>query len=76
MVNLKQIRAARGWLGWSQKDLSEASGVSQRTIAGLEKERRIPNDRTLNDIARAFEDAGVVFLSDDQGLGIGIKQTS
>lgn len=31
-----QIRAARGWLGWSVKDLSEASGVSPATINRFE----------------------------------------
>ena len=33
----RQISGARGVLGWSRKDLSQASGVSERAIEELEK---------------------------------------
>lgn len=71
MINAKQCRAARAWLAWSQDDLAEQSLVSKRAIAGFELEKTIPHDRTLRDLQRAFEDAGVTFLMNGaQGIGL------
>ena len=35
-LSIRQVKAARALLGWSQNDLVEASGVSYATIARLE----------------------------------------
>jgi transcriptional regulator with XRE-family HTH domain len=61
-----QCRAARGLLGWSQTQLAEASKVATKTIADFERESRTPYDRTLADIERAFEAAGVEFTNGGQ----------
>jgi transcriptional regulator with XRE-family HTH domain len=58
-----QSRAARGLLGWSQAQLAEASKVATKTIADFERESRTPYDRTLADVRRAFEAAGVSFTN-------------
>lgn len=77
MINAKQCRAARAWLAWSQDDLAEQSLVSKRAIAGFELEKTIPHDRTLRDLQRAFEDAGVTFLMNGaQGIGLQESQTN
>ncbi|MFD1694966.1 helix-turn-helix domain-containing protein [Roseibium aestuarii] len=73
MINAKQCRAARAWLGWSQEDLSKASLVSKRAIASFELEKSVPHDRTLHDLKRAIEDAGIEFLMSG-AIGIGLRE--
>jgi len=61
----RQIRAARGILGWSARETAERSGLSLPTIQRLEKYAGISptvQERTLNDLKRAFEMAGVEFI--------------
>ncbi len=62
MISARQCEAARGWLSWTRNSLAEASSVAERTIARFETGSSVPNDRTLQDIKRAFEDAGIEFL--------------
>lgn len=50
-----QIRAARGLLDWSQKDLAERAGVTEATIRNSEKDGATPNAKTLDKIQGAFE---------------------
>jgi transcriptional regulator with XRE-family HTH domain len=64
-ISVAQLRAARGLVGWSQTQLAEASKVSRATIADFEIGKRTPYTRTIEEIQRALEGAGVVFL----GLG-------
>lgn len=59
-----QVRAARAWLNWSQEDLSERSGVSQKSIARYEQERCVAYANTLAKLRQAFECAGVAFEFD------------
>lgn len=73
MINAKQCRAARAWLGWSQDELAERASCARRTIAAFEQEKSVPFDRTLRDIQRALEDAGIVFLMDGT-RGIGLRE--
>ena len=49
-----RVRAARVELGWSQRGLSEYSGVSQTGICLIETGRRSPTDATLGPIAAAL----------------------
>ncbi len=77
MISGKQCRAARAWLGWSQDDLAERADVARRTIAAFEKEKSVPYDRTLRDIQKALEDAGIEFLMDvdtTAGTGPGLRE--
>jgi transcriptional regulator with XRE-family HTH domain len=63
MISGSQIRAARGFLRWSIKDLAERSGVSWPTIQRLEQDDGIPNTKaqTLLDVKKALEIAGIEF---------------
>ncbi|MEP2757739.1 MAG: helix-turn-helix domain-containing protein [Hyphomicrobiales bacterium] len=74
MINAKQCRAARAWLGWSQDDLAEKAECARRTIAAFEQEKSVPFDRTLRDIQRTLEDAGITFLMDG-ARGIGLQES-
>jgi transcriptional regulator with XRE-family HTH domain len=69
MITPEQCRAARALLNWSQGDLREKTKVSQKTISDFELGLRKPYDRTLLDIRRAFEDAGVIFFDPEEGIG-------
>jgi predicted transcriptional regulator len=72
MVNPKQIRAARGWLGISQEDLARRSGVAKRTIARFEKNLSVPYDRTLRDLQDCLEAMGIEFIFEET-VGVGIR---
>lgn len=63
MITSAQIRAARGLLNWSRKDLAESSGISFASMMRLESFDGVPssNIKTLNALKKAFEDAGVEF---------------
>jgi transcriptional regulator with XRE-family HTH domain len=75
MLEPAQIRAARALLGWRQEDLSKASGVGTATIQRIEKSDRPTTGyvSTLMRIQAAFEDAGVLFIEDDEMAGIGLR---
>lgn len=63
MILSAQIRAARSLLRWTANDLAQASGVSIATIKRIEAQDGVPEShaRTLQDLKRAFEGAGIEF---------------
>lgn len=61
------IRASRAFLGWSQKELSNRSGVSVPSINRMERMERTPKLETLWRLEKAIEAAGVTFRSRDSG---------
>lgn len=77
MITSAQIRAARGLLNWSRKDLAEKSGVSFASMMRLESFDGVPssNVKTLEALKKAFEDAGVEFTgTPDSQAGIRWKK--
>jgi transcriptional regulator with XRE-family HTH domain len=71
-ISSAQCRGARGLLGWSQTDLSEASKTATKTIADFERGAREPYARTLEDVRGALEKAGIEFI-DENGGGAGVR---
>jgi transcriptional regulator with XRE-family HTH domain len=67
-VSIKQIKAARELLGWSQGEMASASGVSIPTIKRLEaKSGELGGrDETREKIRATLEAAGVEFTNGDQ----------
>lgn len=63
MITSAQIRAARGLLDWSRRELAEKSGVGFSSLLRLESFEGIPssNVKTLEALKKAFEEAGVEF---------------
>ncbi len=62
-------------MGWSQSDLAKESKVSRAAIAAIEGGTRESYDRTMYDIIRAFQDAGIEFFTasndhDERGEGV------
>nr|WP_272913236.1 helix-turn-helix transcriptional regulator [Methylobacterium sp. SyP6R] len=72
MLSPMQCRAGRAMLNWSREDLAEKSGVSRQTLADFETEKRKPYDRTLADIVRVMQAAGLEFIPENGG-GAGIR---
>ena len=71
-ISPAQCRAARALLAWSQDDLAGASKVSKPTIANFEAGNSQPYARTLEDLSRALEAAGVQFIPENGG-GPGVR---
>ena len=72
----EQSRAARGWLGWSQRELAQRAGVALNTVHEFEIGRRTPTPNNLAALRHAVEDAGIRLLFDQQGQGAGIVRQS
>jgi predicted transcriptional regulator len=75
-ISIRQIKAARSLLGWSQDHLADASGVSKPTIGRLEATDN--NDpvggrvETGEALVTALEKAGVEFIAENGG-GAGVR---
>jgi transcriptional regulator with XRE-family HTH domain len=67
-----QCRAARALLGWSQDELGERARVAQKTITKFESEARVPHPRTVEALAKALEDAGILFLEATEIIVVGV----
>lgn len=74
MVSVRQIKAGRALLGWSQSDLAAKSGVSEPTIARLESMDGQLGGReaTAQRIRAALEEGGIQFI-DENGGGPGVR---
>ncbi len=74
MISIRQVKAARSLLAWSQDDLASRSGVSKPTIARLETaDGEIGGYAGTRDkIIAALETAGVEFIPENGG-GAGVR---
>jgi predicted transcriptional regulator len=78
LVTIRQIKAARALLGWSQADLAHESGVSEPTVARLDSVDGVLGGRegTGDKIRTATETAGVEFIEENGGgLGVRLRKT-
>ena len=73
-VSIRQVKAARALLGWSQEELAGAAGISVPTIKRLEAQDGPLGGRlgTGSKIRTALEAAGVEFI-DENGGGPGVR---
>ena len=74
MITGRQIRAARGLLGWSGNETALESGVTRNTIHRLESFDDVPPSRShsLIELQKAFEKAGIEFIG-GPGEGPGVR---
>lgn len=70
IITYRQCRAGRELIGWKQKDLCAASGITQSTIADFERGARQIKVSTLEKIIDAFKDKGVTFENEGELIGI------
>lgn len=67
-----QLRAARGLLNWTVRDLAERTGVHRNTIANFETGRYAGSADTIAAIRSTIENAGVEFIPENGG-GAGVR---
>ena len=73
-VSIRQLKAARTLIGWSQEQLASAAGISLPTIKRLEAVEGMLGGRetTTQKIRIALEKAGIEFI-DENGGGPGVR---
>ncbi|KAB0266970.1 helix-turn-helix domain-containing protein [Microvirga brassicacearum] len=81
-VSVRQLKAARALLGWSQADLARSSGVSEPTIKRLEAGDGALGGRsdTGDKLQDALQRAGIVFFFENEasqrgGPGVRVKSS-
>ncbi|MFX8860266.1 helix-turn-helix transcriptional regulator, partial [Acinetobacter baumannii] len=62
MIDIRQIRAARALLNWSQADLARASSMATSSIKNVESESSSARRETIAQIRDTFTLNGVEFL--------------
>lgn len=75
MIFAEQIRSARALLNWSQAKLALVSRLGVMTIKRLEAGTG-PVRGTANSIwaiEKALEDAGIIFIAEDDLMGPGVR---
>ena len=73
-VSIRQVKAGRALLGWSQDDLAAAAEISLPTIKRLEAGDGALGGRseTSDKITQALAAAGIEFI-DENGGGAGVR---
>jgi predicted transcriptional regulator len=73
-VSIRQVKAARALLDWSQTELANAAGVSVPTIKRLEADDGYLGGRseTARRIREALESGGIQFIEENGG-GPGVR---
>ena len=62
MITPAQCRAARGLLGWTQKDLARRCTMSMRTIITFEMSKTTPTPLNMKTLQEKLEEGGVEFI--------------
>ncbi len=71
MITGRQIRAARAMLNWKQDMLADKALVALTALKRLESERNLAvHESTRDQVRRALEAAGVMFIESEQGMGV------
>ncbi|MCH8684448.1 hypothetical protein [Pedomonas mirosovicensis] len=71
MITARQSRAARALLGWNQETLADKALVSLTALKRVESENGLAvHESTRDQVRRALEENGIVFLNSDQGEGV------
>jgi transcriptional regulator with XRE-family HTH domain len=65
LITSRQIRAARGLIGWSQAQLAKAAGISRSTIAAIEGDTANPSADMLSKIRAVLEGEQVEFTTQE-----------
>ena len=74
LVTARQIRAARGLLGWTRTALADRAVVSTTTVADIERGNVNPKASTMTAIILALEKAGIEFMRGEEGgKGEGVR---
>jgi transcriptional regulator with XRE-family HTH domain len=66
---VEQVMAARAFLGWSQHELGDASGLTFETVREFERDEQSATTKSVEAIRSAFHDAGVDFYNRGKRVG-------
>jgi transcriptional regulator with XRE-family HTH domain len=72
MITGRQIRAARGLLGWDAIDLATKAGLTRETVSKIENETVQAREDTLGRILHTFNNNGIDFIDNE---GVRLKPT-
>lgn len=67
-----QVRAARGLINWTVRDLAEKASVHRNTVSNIETGRYAGSPEAISAIRAALESAGVEFIAENGG-GAGVR---
>ena len=71
MITSRQSRAARALLGWTQETLADKAKVALTALKRHESQNGLEvYESTRDQVRRALEAGGIVFLSTDKGEGV------
>jgi transcriptional regulator with XRE-family HTH domain len=71
MISVRQIKAARALLGWTQQQLADKAIVSFNAVTRLERNEVDPRASTIAAVEEALVKAGVEFIPrGDKGEGV------
>lgn len=75
MIEAKQIRGARGMLGWSARELALRSGLGLATIQRMEtRGTAVSSLHNVQTVKDTLEEAGIVFIpGNGEGPGVRIR---
>jgi hypothetical protein len=76
MISAAQIRAARGLLGWTPRELARRAILSDATVYALEHVGLAANVDALAGVQATLEAAGIEFLDDSDAPGVRLRSTS
>lgn len=77
MITARQSRAARALLGWNQETLADKARVSLTALKRLESESGLRvYESTRDQVKRALEGNGIVFLTTDKGEGVMVMRNA
>ena len=73
IITPMQMRLARTALGLGVRELATAAGVAPSTVQRFESERGDMHSRTLDQVQKVLEEAGIVFIGADADGGPGVR---
>ena len=76
MISLRQIRAARALLGWSQQKLADEAVLSVKAVQRLERKEVATRSSTVDAVEKALSKAGIIFIPASNGIGEGVRLVS
>jgi transcriptional regulator with XRE-family HTH domain len=65
IISGRQIRGARGLLGWSMEELADNCEITRLTIRQIESEAVQPQEKTLARILTVFDKEGIEFTENE-----------
>nr|WP_024896555.1 helix-turn-helix transcriptional regulator [Brucella rhizosphaerae] len=71
-MNELQCRLARTALGWGVRDLAKIANLSTQTISRFENGDEL-RPTTLKKLRQVFESAGIEFIEESDGKGVGVR---